>query len=52
VKGASSCAMCERLVINAGIEKIFVRDSKENYRMIDVAEWIENDETVEGKTRY
>lgn len=52
IKGASSCAMCKRLIINAGIEKVIVRDDAENYRVIEVKEWIENDETLEGKMGY
>jgi dCMP deaminase len=44
--------MCKRLIINAGIEKVIVRDDKTNYRVIEVKNWIENDETLEGKTGY
>ena len=29
VKDAMCCSMCKRLVINAGIEKVIVRDDKE-----------------------
>ena len=44
--------MCKRLIINAGIKKVYIRESKENYRMILVEDWVENDETMEGKFGY
>ena len=52
VSGTSSCAMCKRLVINSGIEKVVVRDDKDNYREINVKDWIENDESLEGENGY
>jgi dCMP deaminase len=44
--------MCKRMVINAGISKVVIRDDKENYRVIDVEEWIKNDESMEGVEGY
>ena len=52
VPGTSSCPMCKRLVINSGIERIIVRDNKEDYRIIEVEEWIKNDESLEGQGGY
>lgn len=52
VKNASSCAMCKRLIINAGIKKIFIRDTKSDYRIINTEEWITNDESLEGSMGY
>ena len=48
VKNASSCAMCKRLIINAGIERIVIRDSKDSYRVVDVEDWISNDDSLDG----
>ena len=48
IENASSCSMCKRLIINAGIEKVYIRDTKEDYRMILVRDWVENDESIEG----
>ena len=31
IENASSCSMCKRLIINAGIEKVYIRDTKEDY---------------------
>jgi Deoxycytidylate deaminase len=52
IENANSCSMCKRLIINAGIKKVYIRESKENYRMILVEDWVENDETMEGKFGY
>ncbi|NLL00628.1 MAG: dCMP deaminase family protein [Clostridiales bacterium] len=52
VKNAICCSMCKRLVINAGIKDVYLRDSKDDYRLIEVEEWIENDESLEGVFGY
>lgn len=52
VKNAICCSMCKRLVINAGIKDVYLRDSKYDYRLIEVEEWIENDESLEGVFGY
>ena len=52
VAGRSCCSMCKRMVINAGIEKVVIRDDKDNYRTIDVSSWILDDESLEGKEGY
>ena len=50
--GTNSCMMCKRQIINAGIETIVVRDTKEEYRVISVSDWIENDDSLSGKFGY
>lgn len=52
VKDARPCAMCKRVIINAGIEKIIVRDTKTKYTIIPVQEYIENDESLDGSMGY
>ena len=52
IKNAVCCSMCKRLVINAGIKYVFVRDDKDKYRKITVSDWIENDESLEGAFGY
>ncbi len=52
VAGCSSCMMCKRLVINAGISTVIVRDTKDEFRVIDVNEWIENDDSLSGVFGY
>ena len=52
VKEANSCAMCKRLIINAGIERVFVRDPEDQYREIKVSQWIENDDSLVEQLGY
>lgn len=49
---SSSCSMCKRLIINAGIEKVYIRDTENEYRIIEVTEWVEEDESLEGTFGY
>jgi len=51
VENSSCCQMCKRMVINADIEKVVIRDSKENYRVIFVSDWVENDDSL-GSVGY
>ena len=47
------CQMCRKLIINACISTVVVRDSSENgYQVIDINEWIENDDLLKGKITY
>lgn len=52
VKDARPCAMCKRIIINSGIEKIYVRNTKSKYTIIDVQDFIYNDDSLEGKLGY
>ena len=52
VSGTSSCAMCKRQVINAGIEYVVIRDTLEDYRIVKVTDWIENDDSLTGQFGY
>ena len=42
----NSCSMCKRMIINAGIEKVIVRDDENNYRICMVQDWIDNDDSL------
>lgn len=44
--------MCKKLVINAGVERVVIRDTKDEYREIDVSDWIENDDSLSGDFGY
>ena len=52
VKNSNSCSMCKRMMINAGIEKVYIRDSKEEYREIRIQDWGEDDESILGTFGY
>ena len=48
----SSCAMCRRLIINAGIKRVIQRETRDQFTIYDVQEWIDNDESVTGVGGY
>ena len=52
VKDARPCAMCKRVIINSGIEKIYIRNDKEKYTEINVNDFITNDESLKGILGY
>ncbi len=52
VENANSCSMCKRLIINAGIETVYIRDDKNRFRTISVRDWIENDESLDCQLGY
>ena len=53
VHDATSCAMCKRLIINAGIKNVIVRNTNDEYTVIDVEkDWIENDDSLGDKLGY
>lgn len=52
IPNSNSCAMCKRVMINAGIEKVYIRDDRDMYRMINVREWVDNDESLDGARGY
>jgi dCMP deaminase len=52
VAGTSSCAMCRRMIINAGISTIIIRETKDEYTVINVRDWIFNDDSLSGQFGY
>ena len=51
-EGALPCQMCRKLIINSGIKNVYVRIDKNNYTTIDVNDWIQNDDLLNGKITY
>ncbi len=49
---ANSCTMCKRLIINAGISQVVIRRDHDTYQIIDVEEWVQYDELLDGTTGY
>lgn len=43
---ATSCAMCRRQVINSGIQKVVIRRTKTEFDVVDVQEWVEEDDLM------
>ncbi len=52
VLDASSCSMCKRLMLNAGIERVIIRDTADRYRAIEVSKWIEDDDSLSDELGY
>ena len=48
----SNCMMCKRMIINAGIEWVVIRDTKESFRRIRVSDWLENDDSLGNTLGY
>jgi Deoxycytidylate deaminase len=52
IGGVNSCAMCKKLIINAGIKTVIVRETAEDYTIYSVAAWINDDDSVKGEFGY
>lgn len=46
VPDANSCSMCKRLIINAGISRLVIRNTADSYTLVDINSWIENDDSL------
>lgn len=51
-ENAGCCQMCRKMIINSGIEQVVVRINDTQYQKINVNEWIQNDDLLEGKITY
>lgn len=52
VQNASCCSMCKRMVINAGIKQVVIRNTDKEYTVVDVQDWIDNDDSMDGSFGY
>ncbi len=43
---ATSCSMCRRQIINAGIEKVVIRTGESCFKTVPVSDWIEHDDSL------
>ena len=43
---ATSCLMCRRMVINAGLEKVVIRRPETDFAVVPVADWIAEDDLL------
>ena len=43
---ATSCAMCRRQIINAGLARVVIRRTPEEYEVVPVQDWIEADDSL------
>ena len=52
ISDTNSCMMCKKLIINAGISTVVIRDTREEYRVINVSDWITDDDSLSGVFGY
>ena len=43
---ATSCSMCRRLIINAGLARVVIRRTKDEFEMVNVQEWTDNEDLL------
>ena len=43
---ATSCAMCRRMVINAGLSKVLIRTTASEFSVVDVQDWVNLEDDV------
>ena len=43
---ATSCAMCRRLVINAGLSRVIIRKTETEFEVVNVQEWVDHDDSI------
>lgn len=43
---ATSCSMCRRLIINAGIDRVVIRTTETDYSVVHVEDWIREDDSL------
>jgi len=48
LSNATSCSMCRRTIINAGIETVVVRNTPTEFTVTPVQEWIDHDDSLDG----
>ena len=47
---ATSCSMCRRTSINAGLERVVIRRSEDTVEVVPVRDWIEDDDSLSRPT--
>ena len=46
LSNTTSCSMCKRQVINAGIDHIVIRNTETEYTVVPIDEWVKNDDSI------
>ena len=46
IPGSTSCSMCRRLIINAGVRRVVIRDTTTEYWLGEMPEWVEEDDSL------
>ena len=45
---ATSCSMCRRLIINAGIDRVVIRRTEREYSVVHVEDWVREYDSLPG----
>lgn len=46
IPGTTPCSMCRRLIINAGLTRVVVRDCADKYSVYNVQDWVFQDDSI------
>ena len=52
VPDASPCSMCKRMIINAGISRVVIRNTRDEFTAIYVQDWVDDDNAINGIGGY
>ena len=52
VPDANACSMCKRMIINAGISRVIIRNTPNDFTAVYVQDWVENDGSLTGEVGY
>ena len=47
IRNSNSCSMCKRMIINAGLRRVVIRNTKTEFTVVQVQDWIDQDDTLE-----
>lgn len=47
-----SCMMCKKLIINAGIARVIIREDEDSFSVYEVSDWVTDDDSLSGKFGY
>ena len=46
------CSMCKRMILNAGIKRVYIRKTSSGYKMIETGDWVIFDESLKLNEGY
>ena len=46
IPNSTSCSMCRRLIINAGIDRVVIRNTEREYSVVHVEDWVREDDSL------
>jgi dCMP deaminase len=56
ISDAEPCHICKRMIINAGIKKVFIMTGEKQFRQIEVKKWVDNNlgevKKIKGKWTF